>query len=95
MEICLISPESLEFVDKKTRIMGVRWLVTSTVLRLLNKEPQCSICNQTYFKVERIAPDKVRLTCENCEEQHLLLVKSKGSKKSSLKFEIEASCHTK
>ena len=61
----------------------------STTCELLNKEPKCSICDQTYFKVERIAPDKIRLTCENCGEQHILLIESEASKKSSLKFEIE------
>ena len=63
---------------------------TSTKMELTNEEPKCSICDQTYFKVERIAPDKIRLTCENCGEQHLLLIKSEINKKSSLKFEIAA-----
>jgi hypothetical protein len=62
---------------------------TSTKMELFNEEPKCSICDQTYFKVERIAPDKIRLTCENCGEQHLLVIKSETTKPSSLKFEVE------
>ena len=64
-------------------------LPTSTKMELVNEEPKCSICDQTYFKVERIAPDKIRLTCENCGEQHLLVINSETSEESSLKLVVE------
>ena len=67
-------------------------LPTSTVLELLDKEPKCSICDQTYFKVERIAPDKIRLTCENCGEHHLLVINSETSNQSSLKLVVDNFC---
>lgn len=59
---------------------------------LFGKEPKCSICDQTFFKVERITPDKIRLTCENCGEQHLLVINSQASKQSSLKLVVENLC---
>ena len=57
-----------------------------------SKEPKCSICDQTFFKVERIAPDKIRLTCENCGEQHLLVINSETTKHGSLKLIVENVC---
>ena len=48
----------------------------SPKMELSNDYPKCSICGQTYFKAERIAHDKIRLTCENCGERHLLVIES-------------------
>jgi hypothetical protein len=61
-------------------------LATSTKTEIDIKEPKCTICDYTFFKVERVSPDKIRLTCENCGEKHLIVIKSEDKNKSRLKF---------
>jgi len=61
-------------------------LATSTKTEIDIKEPKCSICNYTFFKVERVSPDKIRLTCENCGEQHLIVISSETTNHSILGF---------
>ena len=61
-------------------------MATSSKMEIDVKEPKCSICEYTFFKVERVSPDKIILTCENCGEQHLLFITSETTKKSILAF---------
>jgi hypothetical protein len=61
-------------------------LATSAKMEIDCKEPKCSICDYTYFKVERVSPDKIRLTCENCGEEHLIVISSEIIDHAILKF---------
>ena len=69
---------------------GKSRLATSTKPQIDIKEPKCTICDYTFFKVERLSPDKIMLTCENCGEQHLLFITPKTTKKKSILAFIDA-----
>jgi hypothetical protein len=38
----------------------------------MKNETKCMICENTVFRVARITPELVMLTCENCGETHML-----------------------
>ena len=38
----------------------------------MKNETKCVICNNTVFRVGRITPELVMLTCENCGETHMI-----------------------
>jgi uncharacterized Zn finger protein len=46
----------------------------------------CSICGNVLFEVEQVSREKVRLTCENCGQCHLIVVKFKDEDKILIKF---------
>jgi predicted RNA-binding Zn-ribbon protein involved in translation (DUF1610 family) len=46
----------------------------------------CSICGNILFEVEQVSKEKVRLTCENCGQCHLLIAMSKEKDKLTVKF---------
>ena len=46
----------------------------------------CSICDNNLFEVEQVSQKKVRLTCENCGQCHLIVVKFKDEDKILIKF---------
>ena len=48
----------------------------------------CSICGNILFEVEQISKGKVRLTCENCGQCHLLIATSEDESQS-IKFSDE------
>jgi len=61
-------------------------LTTSTKTKRWIEAPKCSICERTLFKVERVSPDIVRLTCENCGESYLIVINSETDNQFVLKF---------
>ena len=46
----------------------------------------CSICGNVLFEVEQVSEEKVRLTCENCGQCHLIIVRPKDKDQVSIKF---------
>jgi uncharacterized Zn finger protein len=46
----------------------------------------CSICGNISFEVEQVSKEKVRLTCENCGQCHLLIATSKDDSQLLIKF---------
>jgi predicted RNA-binding Zn-ribbon protein involved in translation (DUF1610 family) len=46
----------------------------------------CSICGNILFEVEQVSKEKVRLTCENCGQCHLLIAVSKDEDQLTIKF---------
>ena len=46
----------------------------------------CSICGNTLFEVEQVSKEKVRLTCENCGQCHLLIAISEDDHQLKIKF---------
>jgi predicted RNA-binding Zn-ribbon protein involved in translation (DUF1610 family) len=46
----------------------------------------CSICGNTLFEAEQVSKEKVRLTCENCGQCHLLIAVSKDKDQLTMKF---------
>ena len=48
-------------------------------------ETKCMICENTVFRVSRITPELVMLTCEKCGESHMIGINSSESG-SSLTF---------
>lgn len=46
----------------------------------------CSICGNVLFEVEQVSQEKVRLTCENCGQCHLLVVRFKDKDQLLIKF---------
>lgn len=51
---------------RSNRMFRVHRLKPKTV----GNEIKCSICENGFFKVERIAPEQILLICENCGEIH-------------------------
>jgi uncharacterized Zn finger protein len=46
----------------------------------------CSICGNVLFEVEQVSKEKVRLTCENCGQCHLIVVRFKDEDQILIKF---------
>ena len=46
----------------------------------------CSICGNILFEVEQVSKEKVRLTCQNCGQCHLLIAVSKDKDQLTIKF---------
>ena len=46
----------------------------------------CSICGNILFEVEQVSKEKVRLTCQNCGQCHLLIAVSKEKDQLTIKF---------
>ena len=46
----------------------------------------CSICGNILFEVEQVSKEKVRLTCQNCGQCHLLIAVSKDQDQLAIKF---------
>ena len=46
------------------------------VSKCIKNETKCMICESAVFKVDRIAPELIMLTCENCGEPHMIGVNS-------------------
>ena len=49
------------------------------VTQCMKNETKCMICENTVFKVSRIKPELVMLTCENCGESHMIGINSDES----------------
>ena len=54
--------------------------------KTVRNEIRCSICENGFFKVERIAPEKILLICENCGEIHRITPEIFAQKTLYLKF---------
>ena len=50
---------------------------------------ECSICGNNLFEVETVTKEKVRLTCENCGQCHLLTATSRNKDQTAIKFRDE------
>jgi hypothetical protein len=61
-------------------------LTTSIKTKMRLEEPKCSICERALFKIERVSPDVVRLTCENCGESYLIVINSENPNQFVLEF---------
>ena len=46
----------------------------------------CSICGNVLFEVEQVSEEKVRLTCENCGQCHLIVVRLEDEDQLLFKF---------
>jgi uncharacterized Zn finger protein len=46
----------------------------------------CSICGNILFEVEQVSKEKVRLTCENCGQCHLLIASTNDDYQLKIKF---------
>jgi len=46
----------------------------------------CSICGNFSFEIEKISQEKVRLTCENCGQCHLIVAEPEGKKRIVIEF---------
>jgi len=46
----------------------------------------CSICGNFSFEIEQVSQDKVRLTCENCGQCHLIVVGSEVKNQIIVEF---------
>jgi uncharacterized Zn finger protein len=46
----------------------------------------CSICGNVLFEVEQVSKEKVRLTCKNCGQCHLIVVRPKDKDQILIKF---------
>ena len=51
-----------------------------------NDRYECSICGNNLFEVEPVSKEKVRLTCENCGQCHLLTAISKNEDQIIIEF---------
>lgn len=49
----------------------------------------CSICGNLLFEIEQVSHEKVRLTCENCGQCHLITVESEDKDRFIVEFCIE------
>jgi transcription elongation factor Elf1 len=47
---------------------------------------ECFICGNVLFEVEQVSKEKVRLTCENCGQCHLIVVGFKDKDQILIKF---------
>ena len=56
-----------------------------SVKQCMKNETRCVICENTVFRVSRITPELVILTCEKCGESHMIGIDSDESG-SSLTF---------
>ena len=54
--------------------------------KAVGNEIKCSICENGFFKVERIAPEQILLICENCGEIHGITLDIFDQKMLYLKF---------
>jgi translation initiation factor 2 beta subunit (eIF-2beta)/eIF-5 len=46
------------------------------VKKYMKNETRCMICENTVFRVDRITPELIMLTCENCGETHMIGINS-------------------
>ena len=53
---------------------------------LLEDHFVCSICGNFWFEVEPISQEKVRLTCKNCGQCHLLVARSREKDRLLMNF---------
>ena len=56
-----------------------------SVSQCQKNETKCMVCENTVFRVCRVTPELVMLTCENCGESHMIGINSSESG-SSLTF---------
>ena len=55
------------------------------IIQYMKNETKCLICENTVFRICRITPELVMLTCEKCGESHMIGINSDESG-SSLTF---------
>jgi hypothetical protein len=58
--------------------MDSKWHLESErpVRRCMINETKCMVCENTVYKVRRIMSELIMLTCENCEESHMIGINS-------------------
>ena len=62
-------------------------MVTAVLSRAFREDNfACSICGNVLFEVEQVSKEKVRLTCENCGQCHLIVVRLKDKDQVLIKF---------
>jgi hypothetical protein len=49
------------------------------VKKYMKNETKCVICDNAVFRVDRITPELIMLTCENCGEPHMICANSDES----------------
>ena len=49
------------------------------IRKCIKNEMKCMICESAVFKVNRITPELIMLTCENCGEPHMIGINSDES----------------
>ena len=59
---------------------------TELLVALHEDQFKCSICDNNLFEVEQVSQKKVRLTCENCGQCHLIIVRSNDQNQTLVKF---------
>ena len=62
-------------------------MVTAVLSRAFREENfECSICGNVLFEVEQVSKEKVRLTCGNCGQCHLIVARLKDEDQVLIKF---------
>jgi uncharacterized Zn finger protein len=62
-------------------------MVTAVLSRAFREDNfACSICGNVLFEVEQVSKEKVRLTCENCGQCHLIVARLKDEDQVLIKF---------
>ena len=62
-------------------------MVTAVLSRAFREDNfTCSICGNVLFEVEQVSKEKVRLTCENCGQCHLIVVRFEDEDQILIKF---------
>jgi hypothetical protein len=46
------------------------------IKKYMKNETRCMICENTVFRVDRITPELIMLTCENCGGPHMIGISS-------------------
>jgi len=62
-------------------------MVTPVLSRAFREDNfACSICGNVLFEVEQVSKEKVRLTCENCGQCHLIVMRFKDEDQILINF---------
>jgi len=62
-------------------------LKSDELREFMKNEAKCLICENTVFKVERMVPEQIILTCENYGEPHLINIGITRENRAVLTFE--------
>ena len=68
--VLLFSAKLVKSMSEQTIQSNSLFRENKLIPRNAKNEISCSICENCNFKVERIAPEIIRLICENCGERY-------------------------
>ena len=61
-------------------------MTTLSKMKTISGDPKCTICEKEIFEIERISPEKIKLTCDHCGEKYLLFIDTLTSKQLKIEF---------